>query len=306
MKRSIDSAVLVGLGALGILYGQKMLELLGPDHFAVVMDEAHYQKHVNEVYRVNGEAVPFPLITPDEIAGPADLAVIATKAGGLAAAREMIRNAVGPETTVISLINGIHSEEYLAEVYPREQILDTIVLGTDSFRTGTEITYTHGGRWQTGATSPAQEEHLSRLAAFLGKAGIACEVCPYIRRTVWNKFMVNIGINQTCMVYNTTYGGATAEGPVLEDMKAAMREVMKIAAAEGISLTEEDLEQDLGVLRGLDPDGCPSMQQDALAHRPSEVDIFAGTMLRLSKKHGIPVPVNERYYRIVKEMEAGY
>ena len=76
--------------------------------------------------------------------------------------------------------------------------------------------------------------------------------------------------------------------------------------AEGILLTEEDLENDLKILRGLNPDGLPSMQQDALAGRKTEVNLFAGTLIQVARKHGIPVPVNERYMETILEIEKDF
>jgi 2-dehydropantoate 2-reductase len=118
--------------------------------------------------------------------------------------------------------------------------------------------------------------------------------------------MINVGINQTCMVYETDYGHACAPGEALEDMKGAMHEVIAIADRKGIRLTEEDFEKNLALLRSLNPFGLPSMRQDALAHRRSEVELFAGTMIRLGREMGIPVPVNERYYEKIMEMEKTY
>ena len=88
-------------------------------------------------------------------------------------------------------------------------------------------------------------------------------------------------------------------------MEKAMHEVIAVAKAEGIVLTEEDFEKDMGILRGLNPEGTPSMRQDALAGRPSEVELFAGTMLRIAAQHGIDVPVNRQYYKRIREMESG-
>ena len=59
------------------------------------------------------------------------------------------------------------------------------------------------------------------------------------------------------------------------------------------------------ILRCLNPEGTPSMRQDALAGRPSEVELFAGTMLRIAAQHGIDVPVNRRYYNTIIKMEKG-
>ena len=151
-----------------------------------------------------------------------------------------------------------------------------------------------------------QDQNLAALTDFLDLSGIEYEVCPDIRTAMWNKFMINVGINQTCMVYETNYGGATApDSRACKDMEKAMHEVIAVAKAEGIVLTEEDFEKDMGILRGLNPEGTPSMRQDALAGRPSEVELFAGTMLRIAAQHGIDVPVNRRYYKRIREMESG-
>ena len=127
-----------------------------------------------------------------------------------------------------------------------------------------------------------------------------------IMHAMWGKFLLNVGINQTCMVYDTTYAGALSQPDARKDMFEAMREVMMIAGPEGVALAEEDFNYYIGVLKTLNPEGYPSMRQDALAKRKSEVDMFAGTVIQIAKKHGIHVPVNKKYYQIVQEMESRY
>ena len=60
------------------------------------------------------------------------------------------------------------------------------------------------------------------------------------------------------------------------------------------------------ILKTLSPDGIPSMQQDSVAHRPSEIEMFAGTVIRRAKAQGLLVPVNEFLYDRVHEIEAGW
>jgi 2-dehydropantoate 2-reductase len=85
-----------------------------------------------------------------------------------------------------------------------------------------------------------------------------------------------------------------------------MHEVIRLASCEGVMLTNEDYENDLKILGGLKPDGYPSMRQDAVAKRYSEVELFAGTVLKLAAKHGIDTPANKRYYEEIKRIESGY
>ena len=301
--KQIENAVIVGMGALGLLFGEKIQKNIGKEHLCYLMDAERRQRHVKDVYTVNREEIHFRTATPEQISTPVDLVIVATKYGGLRDARDMLRNVVSEDTILVSLLNGITSEEILAETIPRKQILNAVAIGMDAVRDGTALSYENEGRWQIGTAVPGQEERLTALTAFLDRAGIAYEVCEDIQRAMWNKFMINVGINQTCMVYETNYGGATAQGPALEEMKEAMREVIRIAAAENVVLTAEDLEKDLNILRSLNPELFPSMRQDALAGRKSEVELFAGTVIRLAEKHGISVPVNTRYYEAIQAME---
>ena len=119
--------------------------------------------------------------------------------------------------------------------------------------------------------------------------------------------MLNVGVNQTCMAYETSYGGALREGSEAnETMLAAMREVIALANAEGIHLTETDLDEYIAILRTLSPEGMPSMRQDGVSRRPSEVEMFAGTVIPMAAGQGIPVPGNTFLYVKIKKIEASY
>lgn len=123
---------------------------------------------------------------------------------------------------------------------------------------------------------------------------------------LWGKFMLNVGINQTCMVYGHTYGQALSEGESNRALLAAFREVIAVAQAEGIGLSEKDVNQYIEILKTLSYDGLPSMAQDRINKKPSEVEAFAGTVISLAKKHHIYVPTNEFLYKKVKEIESLY
>jgi 2-dehydropantoate 2-reductase len=76
-------------------------------------------------------------------------------------------------------------------------------------------------------------------------------------------------------------------------MTGAMAEVVAVAAAEGVALSQADIDSWVAVIGQLPPDGEPSMRQDGKARRPSEVELFAGTVRRLGARHGVPTPVND-------------
>lgn len=298
----IETVAVVGMGALGVMFADRIVQHIGPDKLCFLMDGARLARHGDGACRVNGAELRFRVRRPEDV-GPVDLLIFATKFGGLAEAMDQIDPAVGEDTVIISLLNGIITEDILAERYGRARVVDCVAIGMDAMREGSEITYQNMGRLQIGARVPEQGRALEQLAVFLARAGVPFELPADIIRAMWNKFMINVGINQTCMVYGVPYAVARGGGEAYASMVAAMREVIPLARAEGVHLTEEDLKSDLQLLAGLNPDGYPSMRQDALAGRRSELELFAGTVLRLARRHGLPAPVNARYCAAILEME---
>lgn len=301
----IKTVAIVGMGALGMLYGEQLQKVLPAGAVRFVMDEERFKRHKNDKYEVNGVEQSFTLQSVAQ-AEPVDLVIVATKFSGLNEALEEMQGLVGPQTIIFSVLNGISSEEYIKERYGDDNLLYCVALGMDAVREGTSLTYQHKGILKLGMLAKKQRPALAAVMALLEKAGIQYVIEEDILHALWAKLLLNVGINQTCMVYETNYGGAFTNEEARQDMFAAMHEVITVAQREGIKLTEADFEGCVKVLRGLSPEGLPSMRQDAMSKRKSEVELFAGTIIRLGAKHNLPTPVNQRYYDIIKAMEAKY
>lgn len=301
----IKTVAIVGMGALGMLYGEQLQKVLPAGAVRFVMDEERFKRHKNDKYEVNGVEQSFTLQSVAQ-AEPVDLVIVATKFSGLNEALEEMQGLVGPQTIIFSVLNGISSEEYIKERYGDDNLLYCVALGMDAVREGTSLTYQHKGILKLGMLAKKQRPALAAVMALLEKAGIQYVIEEDILHALWAKLLLNVGINKTCMVYETNYGGAFTNEEARQDMFAAMHEVITVAQREGIKLTEADFEGCVKVLRGLSPEGLPSMRQDAMAKRKSEVELFAGTIIRLGAKHNLPTPVNQRYYDIIKAMEAKY
>ena len=303
--KPIQTVHIVGMGALGLLYGSLITRTLGSGAVTYVMDDDRYARHAGKTHRINGEVMDFSVTRASE-AAPADLVIVAVKGTGLAAALDTMATSVGSDTTIISVLNGISSEEIIARRFGAERIVHTVAIAMDAMNFGGDLTYTKAGHLCLGVIDSAVQPHLDRLTAFFDGAGVDY-VVEDIRRRMWSKFMVNVGINQVCMVYDTGYGGALAQGSEARmTLIAAMREVILLANAEGIDLGEHDLREYLQILSVFPDDATPSMGQDRINRRPSEVELFAGTMIRLAQKHDLPVPANDFLYRRVREIEAAY
>lgn len=306
MRKAIQTVNIVGMGALGLLYGSMIAENLGPEHVSYVMDAQRRERHRNDVYQINGKQVQFSIISEEE-AEPCDLLIVAVKYTDLDRALETMKTSVGEGTIIISVMNGISTEGIIGERYGMERVIYTVAQGMDAMRFGTALSFTKTGQLHIGSEEIAKNEKLNCLTDFFDRAGIAYIVEEDIKYRVWSKFMINVGLNQTCMVYGTNYAGVTSpESLEYMTMVSAMREVMLLAHAEGVELTEEDLKFYLGLLKTFSPQATPSMGQDRINKRRSEVELFAGTVIRLARKHDILVPTNEFLYRRVYEIEAAY
>ena len=303
---SINNVTIIGMGALGTMFGTEIQSKLRSGRVAFLMDEARYQKNSRRTYLVNGKPADFRLITP-KTAAPADLIIVAIKATGFEQALRTMENSVGPDTIIISAVNGVRSEDILIEKFGAGHVIHAVAQGMDATFFNYELRFSQPGTICLGVVDPAMKEKLDELTAFFDSIDFPYTPEADIRHRIWSKFMLNVGINQACMVYGTGYGGGTTLGsePMMA-MVSAMREAMLVANAEGIRLTEADLNGYVRLMQSLSPDSMPSMAQDRINGKKSEVEEFAGTVIRLAEKHGFLVPTNEFLYRKVMEIEAGY
>lgn len=304
--KKIQHVSILGMGALGVLYGSHMARAMRLDHVTYVMDEARYEKYKGASVYCNGEEIHFRCI-PDSQARPADLLIVAVKSTGLDSALDVMKTSIGEDTIILSVMNGITSEEIIGERYGHEHMIYTVAQGMDAMKFGPRLNYTKPGILAIGVRKDSQQGNLKRVCELFDRIQLPYQVDNDILHRLWSKFMLNVGCNQTCMVCSCAYKDVETPGSKERDiMLGAMREVISIANAEGVHLTEADLEEYDAILRTLSPDGLPSMAQDRIAKRPSEVEMFAGTILTYGKKHRIPTPVNQWLYDRVREIEKEY
>ena len=305
MNKEIKKTAIIGMGALGMLYASQISSAFGPDSVYFLADQKRIGRYQKMTFTINGTPWSFPMKAPEN-ACPADLIIIAVKYNALPSALDIMASSVGPDTTIVSVMNGIDSEAIAGKRYGDEKVLYCIAQGMDAMKFGTDLTYTRSGELCLGTRMKGQENRLDALTRYFDSARISYRTESDILKRLWGKFMLNVGINQTCMAYEANYSQALTPGTHYDTLIGAMREVILLAQKEGIALTEGDLEAYIELLKTLSPEGVPSMRQDGIAHRPSEVEMFSGTVRRLAAKHGLSVPVNDMLYDRIKDMESNY
>lgn len=303
----ITTVSIIGLGALGVLFGHQLSKHMPNDSLRIVADAERIRRYKNEGVYCNGELCKFNYITPNESCDPADLLIFAVKFNGLKEAIESVRSQVGPKTIILSLLNGICSEDIIAQTYGMDKVLHSVAQGMDAVKVGNKLTYYNMGKICFGDIDKENaSEKVKAVSLFFDQTGIPYEVDGDIRKRLWGKFMLNVGVNQAVAVFEGDYGGILKEGLARDTMIAAMQEVLTLSEREGVNLTQADIDYWLNVLEGLDPRGKPSMRQDLEAKRHSEVELFSGTVLELGKKHGLTFPTNQMLYSRIKDMESRF
>lgn len=315
---------IIGAGALGIMYGARMTQALGEERVFFVADEARAARYRREGFFCNGAPCALRVVTPAEsappaeakknglrqtpreYAGPVTLAIFAVKGPGLTESIETMRPFIGPDTVILSLLNGISSERTLCEAFGAAHVLYAVAQGTDATRVGTAVTYRNPGQILIGSGTGHTTPDVAAAQALLAAGGAPVVVCDDILFRQWNKLMLNVGLNQACAVHDVPYGGVQQPGAPRDTMLAAMREAQALAACEGVTLTDADVGAWMNMTDTLTPEAMPSMRQDTLAHRKTEVELFSGTMRRLGQKHGVPTPVNDWLYERITEIEKSY
>ena len=161
----MEQVTIVGGGALGILLRPRLAQCLGPDKVTFLAEERLNRLRQEEAW-CNGEPCQFQVT--DHLEGPAQLLLFAVKAPDLEAAMALAAPYVGEETVILSLLNGVTSEEALSQTFGPEKVLYAVAQGMDAVREGSRLTYTHGGTLFLGLP---EEDYFDR-----GEAG--GRLCP--------------------------------------------------------------------------------------------------------------------------------
>jgi len=225
----IKTVSIIGLGALGVLFGHHLSGYLPADDLRIVADAGRIEKYqMNQVFS-NGELCRFHYISAKKECIPADLLIFSVKYQGLAEAIEEARNQIGPNTIIISLLNGISSEEIIGKTYGMDNVLYCVAQGMDAVKVGNQVTYQHMGIISIGDRTPGNiSEAVKAVARFFDQTLLPYEVSTNMPHKMWGKLMMNVGVNQTAAVFESDYGGIQKEGPARDTMISAMKEVIEL------------------------------------------------------------------------------
>ena len=299
----IKTVLICGMGAIGSVYANAISDF-NNDILSVLVDKDRLKKYQDNPPVFNGKTLNLNYITPDNTSLKADLILIATKNNTIGEVLKNIENFVKQDTIILSLLNGLQSEDILAEKFGFDKILYSYYIGHTSTRNGREVI--HDGIYKTvfgEKDNTNYSKNVIKLKNFFDKVGIPYEIPTDMEYSRWWKFLVNVGYNQASSVLNSSYKYFQNCPKVNNFAVKLMEEAVSIAIAQGVKNTHLLIPEVLKVISTMLPETKTSMLQDIDACRPTEIDAFAGYIVTLGEKHNIKTPYNRIVYDIIKALE---
>lgn len=304
MMKEIKKVTLIGLGAMGVFFAPTLMEYLGAEQFRIMAAGARKERLETKGVIINEVRHRFPVISPERKGDKSDLIIIAVKDTGLQEAIRDIKNQVGPDTLILPILNGVDSEEQVASVYGWEHVLYAYMRVSSVMKDGVAAYDPDFGEVHFGeAKNEVQSERVLRVKALFDAAGIRYKIDPDMIRGLWFKFMCNVGENQTCALLGIPFGAFRLSDHANVIRREAMREVVVVANRLHIDLSEADIEQQEATIKRLPFDNKPSTLQDIENGKKTEIEMFAGKVVRLGEELGVETPFNRLFYHAIKVLE---
>lgn len=299
--------LILGAGAMGCLYGAAFY-CAGSEVTFVDVNRPHV-----DAINANGleletrsgvEHLPIPARLPEEIAEPVDLVVVFTKTFHTDGALAGIAKAIGADTWLLSLQNGLGNDRRLAaHASPERVLVGASSLPSDLVGPGKVRSHGEGGSklYPAFGSDPAFAREIADL---LTAGGLAAALEPKIQEAIWSKAIFNATMNPLCALTLRTPGflGAHDEGLAL--IRTAVDEGVAVAHASGVMVDAQAIHDLTHVSVTDHANHEASMLQDVKAGRRTEVDAINGAIVEAGRAAGVAAPVLETFWRLVKLEEA--
>jgi 2-dehydropantoate 2-reductase len=224
----------------------------------------------------------------------ADLVLFCVKSYQNEAAIEQMKPAIGPDTTIMTLQNGLGSGDELGSVFGAEAVmLGAAYVEAERLRPG--VFAEHGGtcRLVFGERDGSQSERGRRIQATLADSGIEGVLSDDVNATLWTKLVFISALSgMSCICAGSMV--EVLDNPATDDLcRRVLEETTSVGIAAGVALPADLAQTTLAQLKQDKEDLVSSMQMDLVAGRPLELANINGAVVAIGKQHGIPTPVND-------------
>lgn len=295
---------IIGAGGIGAIYGAA-LATAGAE-VSLLARGAHLAAMQQNGLRIEGdrgETVVRSARATDDIAGigPVDYVLSCVKLWDVESAGQQVKAIVGPETAVIPLQNGVDAAERLVAILGRGAVMGGTAFVTGSIvapgvvrQTGTYQRMTFG---ELDGRMSGRGERLRDLCEAAGFEGV---LSPDIMVPIWEKFILLVPLSGLNALTRVPLGTYRADPDLWALLEAVLHETVAVGLAEGVRLPADAAERGLTAIRSMPPYHMTSMGNDLLRGNRLELPWFAGKVVALGRRHGIPTPANAFIYAALK------
>jgi 2-dehydropantoate 2-reductase len=243
-------------------------------------------------------------------AGPQDCVIVTLKAHSVAAIATAMQPLLGPETAVVTAMNGvpwwyfyklagphegyrirsIDPDGTLWRLIPGERCLGCVVYPAAEVVAPGVVEHYYGNRFMLGEPDGSKSARATRLSGALTRAGFKAPVRPRIRDDIWVKLWGNLSFNPVSALTSGTLAGIANDPGTRAVIRRMMGEAEAVGTALGVKFGV-DIETRIGWAADIG-EHRTSMLQDLELGRPMEIDARNGAVVRFGRKHGIPTPLN--------------
>lgn len=287
---AIRSVAVMGAGAVGSYFLWGLADTLG-DKLYTVATGARADRLREQGIFVNGERLSLQVVSPEE-AHNVDLLIVATKFGALEESLPDIKAVVGPNTLVLSVLNGVSSEDIIARAVGRKHVMPAFIK-IASERDGNGIRFVPErtpGIFYGEVSGKMRTARMWALKQLFGHSKVGFNPCKDIMVQQWTKYALNVSHNLPQAILGVGVGAYEDSAHMKALQQALAQEVVAVAAAKGIDIADPVAHLYTAAATKA---ARFSTLQDLDAGRHTEVDLFAGDMVKMGAELGVPVPFCE-------------
>ncbi|MBU0495366.1 MAG: 2-dehydropantoate 2-reductase [Chloroflexi bacterium] len=291
---------ILGSGGVGGYFGG-LLARAGHD-VTFIARGAHLaaiRAHGLQVKSVHGDFIVAPAQATDNAAdvGPVELVLVTVKTTTTDEAARAIAPLVGPDTTVLSLQNGIDAAERIGAVVGMVHMLGGVIWVSSAIEApGVIRQMSQFRRIVLGELDGRVTPRAQAIYEALESTGAAVELSENIHEVLWTKFVFIAALSGVGTVTRLPVGDYRDVPETRELLVRLMSEVKAIALASGVALDADVVDQALVIVDQAAPTLMASMQRDVVAGRPSELESMIDVIGRRGRELGVPTPAADMVY----------
>lgn len=300
----IKKILIVGAGAVGGYFGALLCKSGGDPTFMV--RPATYQqisRHGLIVKSIHGDFTVRPrLIQHASETDAADLIILTVKCYDLPAVLEEVAPLVKKGGVILTLQNGVDTEERILSYFQADCVVAGVAYITSKLAAPGVIEHYRRGMISVGEWSGGKSPRATEIYQILSNAGIQCNLTGRIRQAKWEKLCWNATFNPLSVILDHPISLVLDAPPLLDVVREGISEIIQVAAAEGIEIKPEMVEETISVSDQF-REYHTSMYEDYKNGKPTEIDHLNGDLIRRGKKGGVPTPTHRMLYALVKGLE---